>query len=66
MHRGTLELKNDGSILQKNDLFTNKTCCTLWTTLFVKTKTYFCCFNFGKKQQQKKFLVPFFRVDCIQ
>ena len=29
MDRGILELKNDTSILRKNGLFLNKTCCGL-------------------------------------
>ena len=49
MYRGTLKLKKGTSILCKNGLLTNKTCCTL-TALLVKTKIYFCCCNSGNKQ----------------
>ena len=52
MNRGILELKNGTSILLKNGLFSNKTCCAL-TALFVKTKTYFFRCNFGNKQINK-------------
>ena len=49
LYRGILELKRDISIMHKNHLFANKTCCGL-TTLFVKMKIYFCCYNFANKQ----------------
>ena len=62
MYRGVLELKNDTSILCKNDSFANKTCCAL-TALFVKMKIYFSRCNFGNKQ---KTLASFFRIDCRQ
>ena len=53
MYRGRLKLKNVTSILHKNGSFANHTCCGL-TSLFVKTKIYFCrhC-NFVDKQIKK-------------
>ena len=50
--RPTGVLKNDTSILRKNDWFSNKTCCCL-TALFLKTKIYFCHCNFVNKQINK-------------
>ena len=38
--------------MQKSGSFTNKTCCGL-TSLFVKSKTYFCCCDFANKQINK-------------
>ena len=52
MYRGILELKNDTSILCKNGLFSNKTCCCL-TALFLKTKIYSDRCNFVNKQINK-------------
>ena len=58
MYRGILEVKNDTSILLKNDSFTNKMCCRL-TPLFTKTKIYFCRFIFANKQINKNFFYRF-------
>ena len=49
MYRGILELKNDTSILRKNDSFVNETCSGL-ITLSVKKKIYFSRCNFANKQ----------------
>ena len=65
LYRGILELKNDTGILRKNGSFSNKTCCGL-TALILKTKIYFCHYNFVNKQINQKFLVSFFRVGCSQ
>ena len=65
LYRGILEPKNDTGILRKNGSFSNKTCCGL-TALFLKTKIYFCRYNFVNKQINQKFLVSFFRVDYSQ
>ena len=49
MYRGILGSKNNTSILHKNSLFADKTCCGL-TALFVKTQIYFCRCNFVNKK----------------
>ena len=49
MHRGILVLKIDTSILRKSSSFANK------TAVFVKTKIYFCRWNFANKQINRNF-----------
>ena len=51
-YKGILELKSDTRISRKNGWFVSKTCCGL-TALFVKTKIYFCCWNFVNKKINK-------------
>ena len=46
------ELKNDISILRKDDSSANKACCGL-TELFVETKIYFYRCKFANKQINK-------------
>ena len=64
IYRGVLELKNSTSVLRKNGLFSNKTCCSL-TGLFLKTKIYFCRCNFVNKQINKNSWHCFFVLTVV-
>ena len=65
MYRGILEVKYKTNTLCKNDSFADKTCCFL-IALFIKTKIYFFCSNFGNKQISKNSLHHFFHIDCSE
>ena len=65
MYRGILEVKYKTNTLCKNDSFADKTCCFL-IALFIKTKIYFFCSNFGNKQINKNSLHHFFHIDCSE